>query len=191
MRDLGRRLGTALVWTALATLVAALYGVVNDQITVTLSPEYFSVFKRAQFGPALEAAGLAQSPVRVQAVLVGTLATWWFGCFLGAVLSLAGLAGRRRPLPTRKFLRAVIGIMLFTLCLSFFSYLVAYAAEPAIKPTAEGWPFLAGIRAVRAAFAVGWWHNAAYMGGLLGTVFACVWIRRRRQISGITSQPVL
>lgn len=176
------RLGTALAWIGLATLVAALYGVVNDQVTVTLSPEYFSVFKRAQFGPALDAAGLAQSPVRAQAVLVGTLATWWFGCFLGAVLSLAGLAGGRRPLPSRDFLRAVVGIMLFTLCLSFFSYLVAYAAEPAIKPTAEGWPFLEGIQAVRGAFAVGWWHNAAYLGGLLGTIFACARVQKRRNI---------
>jgi len=41
------RLGTALIWTGLATLTSVLYGVVNDQITVTLSPEYFSVFKRA------------------------------------------------------------------------------------------------------------------------------------------------
>ncbi len=180
MRTAPARLGTALLWTSLATLVAALYGVVNDQITVTLSPEYFSVFKRAQFGPDLEAAGLSQSPVRVQAVLVGILATWWFGGLLGAVLSLAGLAGRRCPLPTRDFLRAVLGIMLLTLCLSFFSFLAAYAAEPAVKPTAEGWPFLTGIQAVRAAFAVGWWHNAAYLGGLLGTILACVRIRNRR-----------
>jgi len=174
------RLGTALIWTGLATLTSVLYGVVNDQITVTLSPEYFSVFKRAQFGPALEAAGLSQSPVRVQAVLVGALATWWFGCFLGAVLSSIGLTDRRCPLPTRDFLRAVIGIMLFTLCLSFFSCLAAYAAEPVIKPTAEGWPFLAGIRTVRAAFSVGWWHNAAYLRGVLGTILACVWVRKRR-----------
>jgi hypothetical protein len=174
------RLGTAPIWIGLGTFLAVLYGIANDQITVTLSPEYFSVFKRAQFGPALDAAGLSQAPTRVQAVLVGSLATWWFGGFLGIALSVIGVAGRRRPLPTRDYLRAVVAIMLFTLCLSFFCGMVSFIMEPAIKPTVEGWPFLTGIHAVRAAFAVGWWHNGAYLGGALGTLLAGIWIRKRR-----------
>ena len=69
------RLGTVIGWLMLAVLCAVVYGIVNDQITVTLAPEYFSVFKRAQFGPALELAGLVTAPTRVQAILVGTLAS--------------------------------------------------------------------------------------------------------------------
>ena len=180
MKDVVTRFGTAIAWIMLAALLSVLYGIINDQITVTLSPEYFSVFKRAQFDSALEAAGLSQSPPRIQAVLVGSLATWWFGCLLGAVLSAAGITGRRRPLPTRVFLRAVMGIMLFTLCLSILFGVVSYALEPDIRPDAEGWPFLEGIRAVCAAFAVGWWHDGAYLGGGSGTLLAAFWIQRRR-----------
>lgn len=176
------RLGAALVWIGLAIFLAVLYGIANDQITVTLSPEYFSVFKRAQFWPALELAGLSQAPTRVQDVLVGSLASWWFGGLLGIVLSVLGVAGQRRPLPTRDYLRAIAGIMLFTLCLSILFGTASYMAEPVIKPTAEEWPFLTGIRSIRAAFAVGWWHNGAYLGGGLGTLLAAFWIRGRRSL---------
>ena len=39
----------ALTWPILAAVVASLYGILNDQITVTFSLEYFSVFKRQEF----------------------------------------------------------------------------------------------------------------------------------------------
>ncbi|MES2462148.1 MAG: hypothetical protein V4671_16305 [Armatimonadota bacterium] len=174
------RLGTLLLWIGLGVLGAVLYGIVNDQITVTLSPEYFSVFKRRQFAPILEQAGLINAPVRVQAVLVGTVATWWFGLLLGIVLSISGTAGRRPALPTRLFIRAVGGIMLFTLALSVFCGAVGYFAEPFIKPEPANWPFLTGIQEVRRAFAVGFWHNGAYLGGLVGTVGAILWGKRQR-----------
>ncbi len=184
MKAITVRLATMIVWIALAILCGIFYGIVNDQLTVTFSPEYFSVFKRAQFSSVLEQAGLLQAPTRVQALLVGTLATWWFGGVLGVSLSIVGLAGRRRPLATRLCLRAVVGIMLFTLCFSVLFGGVAYLAEPAIKPSVEQWPFLDGIQAVRAAFAVGWWHNGAYLGGALGTVAAGIWMWTQRNLAG-------
>jgi hypothetical protein len=169
----------------LAVFYAVLYGILNDQITVSLAPEYFSVFKRAQFAPALEMAGLVTAPTRVQAVLVGTLATWWFGLFLGIVLSVSGQIGRTPPLGTRDYVRAVLWIMGFTLCLSALFGLIAYCAAPIVQPTADQWPFLTGIRDVRAAFAVGWWHNGAYLGGFLGTILAGVrgQYRRRKAVA--------
>src|SRR5262249_22762812 len=137
-----RRFAVMLGWIGMAILGAVLYGILNDQITVTLSPEYFSVFKRAQFGSVLEQAGLLEAPTSVQAVLVGTLATWWFGLFLGIVLSISGMVGRHPPLSTRDYLRAVVGIMGFTLFVAILFGAVTYVAEPALKPDAYHWPFL-------------------------------------------------
>ena len=180
-----RRIG----WPILGAVCGALYGVVNDQLTVTLAPEYFSVFKRAQFWQPLTAAGLDEAPVRLQAVLVGTLATWWFGLILGILLSFAGLAGRILPLRTAAYLRAIHGVMALALCLSAVCGALAWLAEPAVNPTPNDWPFLAGIHDVRAAFAVGWWHNGAYLGGLIGTIAAAVWVRRQRRVSPPASAP--
>lgn len=182
MKSLAVRLCNIVGLMVLAAMLAAVYGVVNDQITVTLSPEYFSVFKRQQFSDALRAFDLADAPTRVQAVLVGVLATWWFGLLLGAVLGAVGTLGRRPPLHTREFLRVVVGVMAFTVVLSVLFGAVAYATEPAVRPDADQWPFLEGISHVRGAFSMGWWHDGAYLGGVLGTMLACFWTRRRRRV---------
>jgi hypothetical protein len=48
------------------------------------------------------------------------------------------------------------------------------------------WPFLEGIRDTRRAFAVGCWHDGAYLGGLIGTIVACGVVQRwrRRPLKG-------
>ena len=185
-------IGRLLIWIGIGILAATLYGILNDQITVTIAPEYFSVFKRMQFAPILEQTGLQEAPTRVQAILVGTMATWWFGLFLGIVLSFSGLVGRRPPLSTRDFLRAVVGIMVFTLGLSILWGAIAYLAEPQIKPDSDHWPFLYRIQAIRPAFAIGFWHDGAYLGGFIGTIGASLWAqyRRRKAKIFIKSNPV-
>jgi hypothetical protein len=182
LRRLVAWLGKLLLWVGFGVLGATLYGILNDQITMTLSPEYFSVFKRTQFIEDIYQAGLLEAPVRVQAVLVGTLATWWFGLFLGIALGICSMVGRYTVLPTRDYLRAVVGIMACTLALSLVFGLVAYLVEPAMKPVPANWPFLRDIHAVRPAFAIGAWHDGAYLGGFVGTVLACFWAQRRRTV---------
>jgi hypothetical protein len=173
-------------WPVLGALAAALYGILNDQVTVTLSPEYFSVFKRAQFWDLLEAAGLTNAPTRLQAVLVGAAATWWFGLFLGVIVGVAGVAGRSPRLTTRDFLRAVGLVMLIAVCTSLAFGAVGYSLGPVRHPVNEeridsAWPFLEGIRDTRRALAVGFWHDGAYLGGLIGTILACFRVRRYRR----------
>ncbi len=162
-----------LLWQWLAVLSAVLYGILNDQITLTISPEYFTVFKRQQFGPLLQAFGLEHAPVRVEALVVGTAATWWFGCFLGMILGVVSTAGRAPRASTKVYLKAIGWVMLVTAQMSLLCGLIAYGAEPLAQPNSERWPFLTGILDIRPAFAVGWWHNGAYAGALLGTLFAC------------------
>lgn len=169
----------AVFWVALAVLAASLYGAINDQITATLAPEYFSVFKRHEFWWLLEEWGLVDAPTRIQAVAVGIAATWWFGLALGVALAIAGVAGRPQGLSTRSFLAAIDVTMLVTAGCSAVFGAAAYLLAPAIRPTPQNWPFLEGITRVRAAFAVGWWHNGAYLGALIGTIAACRQARRR------------
>jgi hypothetical protein len=175
-----------IVWIDLAMLVGALYGILNDQITVTLAPEYFSVFKRQQFRPLLEAIGWTGAPARLQAIPIGAAATWWFGLILGMLVSLVGTVGRWPRLTTRGFVRAVGTVMATAAAMSLLCGAVAYLVEPLI-PIASGQEHrlfesvFGPIHEWRRFFAVGWWHNGAYLGGMLGTMVACarVWKWRR------------
>lgn len=181
MGSILRRVGLILIWIAISVVAAVIYGVVNDQITATISPEYFSVFKQHQFAAAIESAGLTDAPMREQAVLVGVLSTWWFGLFLGVVLGFCGIAGRNADLSTRRFAGTVVWVMTVTFAVSVAFGATAYLAEPLVGPDALHCPFLSGIREVRRAFAVGWWHNGAYLGALIATAVAGVRVQKQRR----------
>ena len=72
LRDLPPMIAVAVV----GAIVAGIYGIVHDQITYTISPEYltklkFDQFHYADIGP----------PDRVFVAAIGFLATWWVGFF--------------------------------------------------------------------------------------------------------------
>jgi len=60
----------------LAMFLSGLYGIVHDQISYTVSPEYFTKFKFQQFGITE-----VNLPDHVRASIVGFLASWWMGIF--------------------------------------------------------------------------------------------------------------
>jgi hypothetical protein len=64
----------------LTTLAAVVYGVVHDQITATISPEYFLVWKGLAGDPR---------PLRLAVTLVAVRSSWWVGLLAGAGFLLA------------------------------------------------------------------------------------------------------
>jgi hypothetical protein len=70
------------------TAVATAYGILHDQVTVTISPEYFVVFKNLRPGPG----GL-----RWAALKLSVLATYWVGVVLAAALLVANNPSDRLP----------------------------------------------------------------------------------------------
>lgn len=74
----------------LGSLIAGGYGIIHDQITYTLSAEYYTEVKFVQFAYA----DFGMGP-RVFAGTVGILATWWVGLIVGWFL--ARLAVPRLP----------------------------------------------------------------------------------------------
>ncbi len=179
-----RALLRTLRWLGISVAAAVLFGIVNDQVTITISPEYFTVFKRAQFGAALGATGTLDAPARVQAIVVGTLATWWFGLLLGAMLTYAGTRGKAPAICTPRFVRAVGVVMGVTLGLAAIAGAAGYAFAAAIDLHGASWPFLVGIDDQIHAFAVGAWHDGAYLGGAVGTLIEYWRIRRERRQMG-------
>ena len=63
------------------TLLAATFGIVHDQITYTISPEYFTHFKFQQFAQVNP-----NGPPRLFVAVIGVLATWWVGLIAGWII---------------------------------------------------------------------------------------------------------
>ncbi|HEX8575109.1 MAG TPA: hypothetical protein VF677_02340 [Flavobacterium sp.] len=68
-----KKLGVLFLTIMIATLIAAVYGALHDQITYSISSEYFTVFKFDQFGFL----DWGNNSPRLTTALIGILATWW------------------------------------------------------------------------------------------------------------------
>lgn len=152
-------------------LVAGLFGAIHDQISYSVSSEYFTRLKFVQFM-------LTDSflPERIRASLVGILASWWMGIPLGI---LTGLAGYIHPTPAQmhRALTLSIGvIVLFTLgfALAGLAYGYIVTASPLNPDDYRSWYIPRGLQEPRNYLCVGHMHNAAYVGGALSIPAAWV-----------------
>ena len=68
-----------------ACVVAGLYGMLHNQISYTVSPDYFYAYKFKQFDIPEPLRG------RVGAALVGWYASWWMGVLIGIPVLFIGL----------------------------------------------------------------------------------------------------
>jgi hypothetical protein len=143
-------------------LVAGGFGVIHDQITFTLSPEYFTRMKFEQF----RAADLGFPP-RVFVAEIGFLATWWVG--LIATWFLARIALKKGTRPGRRVAGAIGSILAIT---TLFG-IVGYFAGPALLAERPGWQDSLesmGVTDITSFQRVAGIHLASYVGAALGWI---------------------
>jgi hypothetical protein len=164
-----RKLGTCLGLVALATLLAALYGALHDQLTYTIAPKYYTRFKYEQFG--FEPAWFGGD--RPTVALIGTLATWWMGLFVGAVFALAGAICLRQA-----WLLPVVGRAIrWAFAVVAGAEIVGYAyGRLVLARTGVDWWLPEHLVYPADFITVGSMHNAAYLGGLLGLLAGVTYI---------------
>lgn len=159
--------------------VAGVYGIVHDQCTYTLSPEYFEKLKFHQFAYA----NFGFSP-RVFVGEVGFLATWWAGLvaawFLGRLLVpvFRGRALCRRM--SAGLGMVILGTLLGGLLGWGWGFHVPVDDDAWLAICAE-----AGVTDQQAFIRVAYIHNAGYGGALVGLLIALAWARRQvRAVQG-------
>jgi vacuolar-type H+-ATPase subunit I/STV1 len=155
----------------IALLLAGFYGVVHDQISYTVSPEYFTKFKFTQFGMAE-----LNLPDRDRAAIVGFLASWWMGLPIGL---LVGGCGFLHPgfKPMCKFtLLSFAVVMGITMLFGGGGLLFGFYQTRTFNPNDyQGWYIPAEVIDLRQFFCVGYMHNASYLGGTLGIFAGCIY----------------
>lgn len=144
-----------------SALSAGLFGIIHDQISYTVSPEYYTKFKFIQF----------KIPDyfhdRIGAAIVGWNATWWFGLILGIIL----LVFIRKDLSHEGFLsRAMktIGlILLLSISIAVLGLLFGFLF---LEVSSPNWIIPEEVLAKRNYLAVGSMHTFAYVGGIIGLI---------------------
>ncbi len=150
----------------ISALSAGVYGILHDQITYSISPEYYTLLKFQQFG--FEYLDLN---IRIKAGIIGFLATWWVGLFLGIAYAFVSLF-----LDPEKTLKVTVKSVLINICITFIAGILGYGyAVLFLSAENTNWYIPAGTKNIRNFISVGSIHNFGYMGGVSGMVAGIIY----------------
>jgi hypothetical protein len=163
-----RALPALLGYAVLGSLLAGIYGILHDQITYSISPEYFTGGKFKQFHYADFG-----FPPRVFVAEIGFLATWWVGFIAAWFIARINLA--TCP-PGMAFRRTMQG----------FSIIFAVAAAAFVVGYLLGilWTADSNSPVWTHFLQVAFIHDAGYLGGLIGLIVAILFLRRANAREG-------
>jgi hypothetical protein len=173
-----KKFSTLLLIILVACIIGGVYGALHDQLSYTISPEYFTRFKFIQFELSDAREEVLLPHPRWGAAIVGFLATWWMGVPLGLILGLVGL----RQDNWRKMWRVSLRAIVITLLVAFFTGIAGlafgkiYLAEKGVS-----WWLPDQLADTKNFIAVGSLHNFGYLGGVLGLFAGILYSLRQRK----------
>ncbi len=179
--DLPPLCGVALI----GAVIAGAYGVLHDQITYAISPEYFTHMKFKQFHYA--DVGLGD---RVFVATIGFLAASCVGLIVAWFLARRLIPHQPRSCAYRQ---VGLGFACVFAC-GVFSWLLGFAYGLWRGPDADysswAWAFRRfDITDTWSFVRVAYIHYASYLGGAIGLIFALATIRpRRKELTDVDRQ---
>jgi hypothetical protein len=159
----------------ISILLAGLYGILHDQVTYTIAPEYFTKFKYVQFGFEPQWFGGHRQTVAV----IGFLATWWTGIFIGLGLGLTALIFRDHKTMRKAIQKAIIITLGFASATGVFGF---FYGKFILTKTGVDWWLPENLVDKNAFITVGSIHNFSYLGGLLGLVAGIYYLVRLNKL---------
>jgi hypothetical protein len=170
-----RKFFTLLLLFIIAPIIGGLYGIIHDQFTYTISPEYYTKFKFNMFEIP------EGFPERIRVAMVGWDATWWMGVPIGIILGLTGLIHK----DAKTMLYVTLKSFLLVIIIAFLTGLIGLLIGEfslANKPisTFSDWYIPYGLVDFKNFISVGSMHNFSYLGGAIGLVAGIIYSIRKK-----------
>ncbi len=166
----------------LGAILAGLYGAAHDQLSYTISEEYFTKLKFHQFSYA----NFGLHP-RIFAAEVGFLASWWVGLIIAWLLARLGLTDIPEPPRNSCTLRAFVIVFFTALLVGIGGMLLGIARTSGNLENWQSWQHALGLTNLRGFIIVAHLHDASYLGGMLGLIAAAIYVRKCRQKYALVS----
>lgn len=176
MRIRVTRIGINLGLIIIVCLFAGVYGMLRNQVSYTVSPEYFTKFKFIHFGITYQYAD------RLASAYVGFLASWWMGLIISPIVMLFA----RKIDENRQYFRLMIKAFFVVLLTSFTLALLALLSAYAFPDIFKFKMIRKGVLDNLAFSRAGTMHNFSYLGGIIGIFSAWIYLRKKR--SNFTSE---
>ncbi len=161
---------------ALGGSLAGMYGACHDQVSYSISPEYFTKVKFRQFFYA--DFGL---PERVFAAEVGFLAAGGVGLIAGWLLARAGLAELSLNSQRHHVVKAFAIVAVVGALTGFVGAVLGAAAAERDLSGWQSWQETVGIQDLRAFVIVAYLHWGSYVGAMLGVLGALIYVKWNRE----------
>ena len=178
-----RNLRKIIPFILIGSVIASIYGVIHDQISYSISPEYFTAFKFNQFSYA----DFSLSD-RLYVAIIGVLATWWFGAISGWFLGRIRFLNDDFETANRDIINGFyiifIAVIVFGIAGGIVGYVHAFYFP---VETFIGWENELPINELKKFIVVGYIHTSGYIGGLLGIIVSTYMLKRKMN-SGIISR---
>jgi hypothetical protein len=167
-----------IVLLGLSALVG--YAMLQDQVSVRLCPEYFTVLH-----PPIP--GLTDPTLL--GISWGFLGAWWGGVLLGFVMSFVATLGPRPALTARELVRPVailVGVLAAVTALTGFT--VWHHAGVLGASLDAGMAGLVPVENHRGLLTVACYHLTAYVTATVGGVLLCAWVWPQRRARSSTER---
>lgn len=173
---------TAMLWRGslvesakiiLLTIGAAiLYGLVHDQITIRVCPEYFTIAH-----PHI----LNTDSLTLIALGWGVVATWWGGLAAGILFAVAARAGSPEKFTWRRFVRlALVLLLVMAVCATIAGFLGHWLSSTGQIPSVQAWGLMLPVEKQPAFMADLFAHAISYLVGGVGSVTIALAIAWKR-----------
>ena len=174
-----KKFGTLAATIFVSAILAGLYGVIHDQLTYSISAEYFTKFKYVQFG--FEPAWFGGN--RQTVGVIGFLATWWTGIIIGLGLGITGLIFSDH----KKMWQAIKKAIGLTFCVAILTGFIGFLyGKFYLTKIGVDWWLPESLVDKDNFIIVGSIHNFSYLGGLFGLVIGIVFLIRRNKVERAT-----
>jgi hypothetical protein len=161
----------------LTPLICAVFGIIHDQVTYTISPEYFTKFKFIQFHLIRNNMPLQMSE-RVAAIIVGVMATWWVGIPIGLIYGFMLLFFRNTSAPYSLYFQTIALTFLVTILTSITGF---FYGKFHLQNTGVDWYLPENLVDTKNFIVVGSIHNFSYLGGALGLMAGSLFLVIKKQ----------
>lgn len=177
--NLAKKIAAIFIIIILSIMIAGIYGILHDQTTYSISPEYYTKFKFIQFG-LLESYDTPIRNLRLMVAVTGWMATWWVGLIIGIILSFLYLKHKSFGI----MIKASVKAILITIALAIISGIAGYTYGSLIMinqpETYAGWYIPESVTDINSFVIVGSIHNFSYIGALTGLIIAIYFNFRKR-----------
>jgi hypothetical protein len=156
----------------LPTVAAMAYGIVMDQITIRVCPEYFTIAHPHILN--------TDSPTLL-ALAWGVIATWWAGAIAGVASAIAARAGKLPKVTWRRFRRPLVVLALVMALGSIAAGFVgAWMVNSGSIPAVQAWAMALPLDKQAAFMADAFAHVASYLIAALGCLTIAVSVAWKR-----------